>query len=362
VPADAGAAIPNDTRAAAIPTDARPVDARPNGDLDARLLDSVFEGGTERVWLAGPDAFVFVIRGGPADRFRSLLPYPPGANEAAIGGRAVAVAEIWHVGAGTLTRVLAKAVRLQPMVCEIEPCTIVELAARIGDDGLLAIADGNCAAALARLGGSGRSGTTFEQYDRAAVPEICRAGGRYAWNGVAFVPSSAGALPGAAKPTFISAPDAPATILGRFFEGSLSPEPVQIWPAAAGAPTFGLFVHSYPAPHSPLVPHRPGTELWASGRSIQVAEVWAAGPGSLRRVFRLPVGLAALAEPNVVVDIRVEVDGDELRVGNPAKPCAPDPSLAPDAAGAALDREVATGLCAGRGRYRWNGTRFDRAH
>ena len=90
--------------------------------------------------------------------------------------------------------------------------------------------------------------------------------------------------------------------------------------------------------------------MWASGRSIRVAEVWAAGPGALRLAFRLPVGLAALAEPNVVVDLRVEADGDELRVGDPAQPCAPDPSLAPDAAGAALDREVASGLCAGRGR------------
>jgi hypothetical protein len=93
---------------------------------------------------------------------------------------------------------------------------------------------------------------------------------------------------------------------------------------------------------------------------VQVAEVWAASAGSIRRVFRQLTGLSALAEPNVVLSVGVSVTDDELVVGDPEAPCAPDGALAPDEAGAALDREMARPICAGRGRYRWNGRSFAR--
>ncbi len=175
--------------------------------------------------------------------------------------------------------------------------------------------------------------------------------GHFAWNGSAFAATT---LPRDA--TVIEPSDAPRMIFGDLEPESTSNEPVKIWASADGATRFVLFRHSFPAAHTALVPHT--NAMWMSERAVNVVDLWAASPGSFRRVFGLLSGLATLAEPNVIVDLPVEMEGVELRVGAAMTTCTADRRFAGDSARIALDRSMATRICAGRGRYKWDGKAF----
>ncbi len=134
---------------------------------------------------------------------------------------------------------------------------------------------------------------------------------------------------------------------------------MKVWVAPDGVTRFALFAHSFPAAHTPLVPHT--NAAWLSERAVNVAEVWAANPGSFKRVIRLMTSLATLAEPNMIVELPVEADGVELRVGAAMTTCAANLSYAGGEPGrVSLDRSIAAHICAGRGRYHWDGKAFSK--
>jgi hypothetical protein len=127
-----------------------------------------------------------------------------------------------------------------------------------------------------------------------------------------------------------------------------------------------LVIRRHPAAQHALLPHTPDARAWESGRAIEVAEAWLAGYGTLRRTWTLPVALTALAEANVIARLPVQLDGDEMRVGGGAdQPCRPDSRAAAEAAlgdveaaHARRDQTAVERICAGRGRYRFDGRTF----
>jgi hypothetical protein len=176
--------------------------------------------------------------------------------------------------------------------------------------------------------------------------------GQFAWNGTAFV-----ATPLPTHAQLVETSDGIGMIFGDLAHESTSSRPVKVWVASDGVTRFALFAHSFPATHTTLVPHT--NAAWLSERAVNVTEVWAANPGSFRRVIRVMTSLATLAEPNMIVELPVEADGAELRVGVAMTTCAANLSYAGgDPGRVSLDRSVTARICAGRGRYRWDGKSF----
>jgi len=175
--------------------------------------------------------------------------------------------------------------------------------------------------------------------------------GQFAWNGTAFV-----ATPLPTTATLIETSDAIGMIYGDLAPNSTSSRPVKVWVAPDGVTRFVLFAHSFPASQTTLVPHT--NAMWLSERSVNVTEVWAANPGRFRRVIHLMTSLATLAEPNLIVELPVEADGVELRVGAAMTTCAANMSYAGEPGRAALDRSITARICANRGRYHWDGKSF----
>jgi hypothetical protein len=176
--------------------------------------------------------------------------------------------------------------------------------------------------------------------------------GQFAWNGTAFVSTP---LPTRAQ--LVDTSDGIGMIFGDLAHDSTSSRPVKVWLAPDAFTRFALFAHSFPAAQTTLVPHT--NAAWMSERAVNVTEVWAANPGSFKRVLRLMTSLDTLAEPNVIVDLPVEADGVELRVGAAMTTCAANLSYTGgDVGRMTLDRSITARICANRGRYHWDGKSF----
>ncbi len=331
------------------------------------IADQVFGAAIEHAWSIDNGTFLLTRRGRPAVEHRGVLPYPRTAGEAASGGRVVTMAEVWTVRNGLLARVMSRPVALDPMVCDSGACTLVTVGIEVERDGRVALVGGTCDAALAATKIAAPTPSTYDVYDRAVVPAICKARGTYGWNGTSFVPSAAKPNP-ALTATLLQPASAAAMFFQGFAPNSLTPIPVKTWASDKGDSRFALFVHTFAAPHHAFFTHSGAAQMWESGRALLVAEIWTASLGAFRRVFRLPIGLAALAEPLEVVRFSVEIAGSDVRVGSADGACKPDSGysegrpLSPlERADAQYDQAAARRICAGRGVYHFNGRTFERA-
>jgi hypothetical protein len=329
---------------------------------------TLLESSVAEAWTTSAGLFVMTARAHQGSDVGRLLPYPPRAAEAAESGRVVVMTQVWRATPGRLARVLETPTQLRPLDCIAdEDCTLLGLAARLTADGAVAIDHDDCPAALAELAPAGGHASTWEAYDRAVMPAICARPKRFAWKGGVFAASAARA--GAAVQVERVAPEQASTrVLEELLGVPLDEASLRVEPASDGRSQHVLVLRRVPAPANPaLLPTRQA-DAWRSGRAIEVAELWLASYGSLRRTLTLPVALLALAEPQVVIRLEVELDGDELRVGRAGEPCRADSGFAPgvplgdvEAAHARRDQAAADRICAGRGRYRFDRRAFTRA-
>jgi hypothetical protein len=324
------------------------------------------------VWTLAADGKVFFLamRGTPAHRQAALLPYPPGGREAAMAGRAVTVAEVWAARPGALARVHVHPVGLQSMVCEEdEDCAFVTLTTKVDAAGGLEVGSGSCPEALARLAAPSRDSTTYDRYDRAVIPAICRATGTFAWNGSAFARRATQAPDPIGARVTTGAPELLEALVGGLFPGAIASSVERNWPTRGGDGRFVLLRATYPAPAHAFFGHARADQPWESGRAIDVAEIWLAIDQSFRRVMQLPAGLRSLAEPARVLSLEIDVKDDVLLVGGDPAICgAEDAARATPADLTPLeaslwrrDRDAARRICAGRGAYRFDGRSFARS-
>jgi hypothetical protein len=346
----------------ATPSGLSNVPAVPSADASERslapLLNDHLQGGISRAWSVGGELFVLSGRARPAAQFRAMLGYPAAAQEAAEGGRVLSVTEVHVVRAGEFKRVLQRASHLAPMVCDFDDCTLARLDPSVSElNGSLELGPGNCDKALAEMAKI-KGNSTFDVFDRHVVPQVCRNRGRYAWNGRSFEstpPPSA-----AQNPTVLQESEIEGAIRTAMFPESTSQRPPQIFTAQVGVPTFAALTLDYPAHHAPLLTHSARTATWESARSLMVLEVWTSGTGGLRRVLQLPVGYSSVVDGVVELELAVDVQGDTLRVGDARGPCAGKSTETLPSPTKELDRELVTRVCAARGVYAFDGTRFVR--
>jgi hypothetical protein len=332
------------------------------------LVHALLGSSIAEAWTTSAGLFATSARASQASEVAHRLPYPPAAAEAAENGRVVVMTQVWRVTAGRLARVLETPTQLRPLTCIAdEDCTIVELRALVSEDGAVVVDRAACPAALAELAPAQGPASTWDAYDRAALPAMCSGPARFAWNGRSFVGSPAVGA-GAAAVHRVAPEQAATHLLEAVLGAPLAETSLQASPSSDGRHHHVLVIRRHPAAHHPWLSHALEARAWESGRAIEIAESWLAGYGSLRRTWTLPVGLTALAEDNVVARLPVELDGDEVRVGaSSAEPCraasqaAAEPARgAVDAAHARRDLAAVERICAGRGRYRFDGRSFTR--
>ncbi len=341
--------------------------------LDQYVLDA----SPHPAWMTQPGGQVFFLsrRRNPAVQLAGEVPYPPAANEAALGGRVVTMAEVWTVKEGELARVMRRPIEVAPMLCDFdEGCALVTLAPAVTPAGNVEIAPGTCPDALAHLDARRTGTTTFDAYDRAVIPTLCRAAGTFAWNGSAYAPV-ARARTGAPDEPSSKPPPAAArvadeevvpAVFAALFPDAIASSVEQSWSTQDGQGAFVLFHATYAAPQHAFFSHRPEDRPWESGRSVEVAEVWLAREASFRRVLRLPVSLASLGEPNRVASLSLEPTDDGVLLGAATATCAPDARrrarpaglTAVEAAHFDKDDQAVARLCRGRGRYAFDGRRL----
>ncbi|MEJ7734953.1 MAG: hypothetical protein WKG00_37915 [Polyangiaceae bacterium] len=331
------------------------------------LAYTLLESSIHEAWTTSAGLFVMTSRANQGSDVARSLPYPRRAAEAAESGRVVVMTQVWRVTPGHLARVLETPTQLRPLDCIAdEDCTLLGLVPSVTDDGAVAIDHTACQAALGALAPALGRASTWEEYDRAVTPAICARPTHFAWNGSAFEAM------GARRPTSEIERVAPEQAATRALEtllgAPLDEATLRVVPAGDGRSQHVLVLRRVPALASPAILPTPKAPAWRSGRSIEVAELWLAAHGSLRRTLRLPVALTALAEPHVVQRLTVELEGDELNVGRAGEPCRADSGFAPgvslgevEAAHARRDQAAADRICAGRGRYRFDGRTFTRA-
>jgi len=324
----------------------------------APLLSDYLQGGISRAWSVGGELFLLSERSRPADQFRAIIGYPAAAQEAAQGGRVLGFTEVHVVRAGEFKRVFQRASHLAPMVCDFEDCTLARLEPTVSEvNGSLELAPGKCDKALSELA-KNKGNSTFDVFDRHVVPQVCRNRGRYAWNGRSFESSP---QPSAAQsPTLLQEPEIEGAIRTAMFPESTSQRPPKIFTAQSGMPTFAALTLDYPAHHAPLLTHSARTAAWEVARSLMVLEVWTGGTGALRRVLQLPVGFSSVVDGVVELQLAVDIQGDTVRVGDARGTCAGKNTETMPSPTKELDRELVTRVCAVRGTYAFDGTRFVR--
>jgi len=324
----------------------------------APLLSDYLQGPISRAWSVGGELFLLSERSRPADQFRAMLGYPAAAQEAAQGGRVLGLTEVHVVRAGEFKRVFQRASHIAPMVCDFEDCTLAHLEPSVSEaNGSLELAPGKCDKALSELA-KNKGSSTFDVFDRHVLPALCRNRGRYAWNGRSFESSPQPAA--AHSPTMLQEAEIEGAIRTAMFPESTSQRPTQIFTAQSGMPTFAALTLDYPAHHAPLLTHSARTATWESARALMVLEVWTSGTGGLRRVLQLPVGFSSVAEGVVELELAVDIHDDTVRVGDTRGTCAGKNTETMPSPTKELDRALVTRVCAARGTYAFDGTRFVR--
>jgi hypothetical protein len=275
----------------------------------------------------------------------------------------VITTQAWHATPGRLTRVLTTPTHLRPLDCIAdEDCTLLDLPVHGTDDGALLVDHAACGGALAELALpiSGRP-TTWQSYDGAVIPALCRMPMRFAWNGAAMVAGSE-PTPLAETVTPIAREQAATRFLEALLDAPLGELALQIATAADGVHQHLLLLRPPTRPEPAFLARVGASEAWASGRALEMAEVWYAGDGTLQRMLSRPVALRALAEPLVVTRLPVELTGDTMRIGDPTAPCPSNSGFAAgvplegiEAQQVAFDGKASQLVCAGREWLRFDG-------
>lgn len=318
-------------------------------------------------WATADGVLVVGARAFQAVEVARELPYPPAAADAAAMGRVVFMTQAWHATRGGLRRVLSTPTHLRPLDCIAdEDCTLLELPVQGTADGTILVDRGACAEALAELPPRGAAKTTWEAYDSAAIPALCRQGARFAWDGTRFVASTSLV---AAPVTAIDPEVASRRLVETLIGASLEEVALQATFDTDGSHQHLMVTRAPQRPPPSFVARAGASSAWASGRALVVAELWRVGYASVRRTLELPVALQALAAPLVVMRLEVALHGDDLRIGDPGAPCITDSGFAPgaslggvEAEHAAYDRAAARLVCAGRGPRRFVRSAWARAN